>query len=76
MRTSFNIDSSQWPELWKAAYRMLEEENLHEQLRVWIEPLEFLGTEPADNGNLKIRFFAPNDWTANWVNNNYRKAME
>ena len=79
MRTTFNIDSSQWPELWKAAYRLLEDTCVPEQLRAWVEPLEFVGTEaaedPTDN-RLKVHFNAPNDWTAKWVHDYLKKNIE
>ena len=75
MRTTLNIDSSQWPEIWQAAYRILEQSVVSTQLRAWIQPLELLKTEPGDSG-LKIHFAAPNDFSAQWVRDHYQKEIE
>jgi chromosomal replication initiator protein len=75
MRTSLRIDPSQWPELWQAAYRILEQTVVQNQLRAWIQPLELVRTEESDS-LLRIHFAAPNDFSAQWVRDHYRKAME
>ncbi len=75
MRTSLTIDSTQWPELWQSAYRLLEQSIVPQQLRVWIQPMEFLRTEPSEKG-LRIVFSAPNDWSAQWVRDHYKEAIE
>jgi chromosomal replication initiation ATPase DnaA len=75
MRTSLEIDSSQWPELWRAAYQILEQTVVPSQLRAWIQPLEMVSTESHDRG-LRIRFMAPNDFLAQWVRDRYVPALE
>jgi chromosomal replication initiator protein len=75
MRTSLNIDSSQWPELWQAAYRLLEQAIVSNQLRAWIQPLEFLRSESTESG-IRVYFEAPNDFSVDWIRDHYLKAME
>lgn len=75
MRTSLQIDSSQWPELWQAAYRILEQSVVPNQLRAWIQPLQLLATEPTTTG-IRIQLCAPNDFSAQWVKDHYAKAIE
>ena len=75
MRTTLDTDSSQLPELWQAAYRLLEQSVVPNQLRAWIQPLVFVGTEPVDGG-LKIHFAAANDFSAQWIRDQYRKTIE
>lgn len=75
MRTSLEIDPSHWPEIWQAAYRLLEQSVVSNQLRAWIQPLELTHTEKTDSG-LRIHFKAPNDFSAQWVRDHYRKVMD
>src|SRR3954462_5391235 len=75
MRTPLNIDSSQWPEIWQAAYRILEQSIAPNQLRAWIQPLEMVKSEQIEGG-LRVHFAAANDFSAQWVRDHYRKAME
>jgi chromosomal replication initiator protein len=75
MRTTLHIDPSQWPEIWQAAYRILEQSVVSTQLRAWIQPLELQKTETGESG-LKIYFSAPNDFSAQWVRDHYQKEIE
>lgn len=75
MRTTHNIDPSQWPELWQAAYRVLEQSITPEKLRRWIQPLELMETV-QNEGRLKIYFAAPNDFYAQWVRDYHQKELE
>ena len=59
-------ESSKWPELWQAAYRILEQTVLPNQLKVWIQPLEFLDASQGDHG-MTIQLQAANDFSAQWV---------
>jgi chromosomal replication initiator protein len=75
MRTTLNIDTQEWPELWQAAYRILEQTVVPGQLQAWIQPLELVNTERSEGG-LKVHLAAANDFSANWVRDYYRKAIE
>ncbi len=70
-----SLEMGQWPELWQAACRHLEQTVVPNQLHAWIHPLEFSDTEEADHG-LKVRMVAPNDFSAQWVRDHYQKAIE
>lgn len=71
------MDTKDWPELWQAVYRILENNIVESQLQAWIQPLEMVGTEPHERGQgLKISFSAPNDFSAQWVRDHYKKAIE
>jgi chromosomal replication initiator protein len=71
------VDSSQWPELWQAAYRILEQTLVPDQLRAWIQPLQLVSTDASESGTaLKIQFAAPNDFSAQWVRDRFLKQME
>lgn len=75
MRTRFELDPSQLPELWQAALKLIQQEVVAEQIRAWIMTLEFLGT--SQNGEtLNVLFSAPNEWHRNWVMNGYKKPIE
>ncbi len=76
MRTTLSPDSSQWPEVWQSAYRILGHSIVENQLRAWIQPLNFVGTEAAEGGWVRVRFCAPNDFSARWVRDRYLRAME
>ncbi len=68
-------DISKWPEIWQAAYHMLEQSIVSNQLEAWIQPLEMLGTETAENG-LRVRLAAANDFSAKWVRDHYKSVIE
>ncbi len=63
------------PEIWQAAFRLLEQTVVSNQLRAWIQPLEFQGTESTASG-LKVLLSAPNDFSAKWIRDHYEKALE
>src|SRR4051794_31482365 len=65
----------EWPELWQAAYRSLEQSIVPNQLQAWIQLLEMDGTENVDN-RVRVRMIAPNDFIAGWVRDHYRRAIE
>jgi chromosomal replication initiator protein len=75
MRTSLKIDTKEWPEMWQAAYRILEQTIVPNQLQAWIQPLEFVDSQAGEKG-IKIRLAAPNDFSANWVRDKLLKLME
>jgi chromosomal replication initiator protein len=75
MRTSLSLDSSEWPDTWKAAYRILEQTVLPNQLQAWIQPLEFIRTV-EENGGLTVELGAPNDFSAQWVRDHCQRAIE
>lgn len=75
MRTRFEIDPSQLPDLWQAALKLIQQEVVAEQIRAWILPLEFLGTRQEEE-ILFVIFSAPNEWNKNWVLNGHKKTIE
>jgi chromosomal replication initiator protein len=75
MRTSLTIDSSQWPELWQAAYRILEQSIPASLCTAWVRPLKLLRTEPTERG-LRVVFEAPNTFSAGWCRDQYLKTFE
>jgi chromosomal replication initiator protein len=74
MRTTFEQDSSQFPELWQAAYRILEQSIVPNHLRAWIQPLKFEGQEASPVG-MTIHLSAPNDFSAKWIRDHYQDAV-
>lgn len=75
MKNSIPFDSGQWPDIWQAICRLLEETVVSNQLHAWINPLGYGGTEVIEGG-LKVKLLAPNDFTAQWVREHYEKAIE
>jgi chromosomal replication initiator protein len=75
MRTTLNLNTQEWPELWQAAYRVLEQSVVPNQLQAWIEPLELVHTEKTDSG-IRVNLAAPNSFSAQWVRDHFRKAVE
>src|SRR5690606_24385828 len=75
MRTSFDSDACQWPELDQAAYRILENHINGQQLRIWIQPLEWLSDIESENGKV-IRLKAANEFSADWVRDHHQKLLE
>ena len=63
MRNSNHFDKGQWPDLWHAACRLLEQTVVPNQFHAWIHPLEWFGVEPTEHC-LKVRMSAPNDFSA------------
>jgi chromosomal replication initiator protein len=75
MRTTLSTDTSQWPELWQAVVRILEQTIVPNQIQAWIHPLRLLDSV-SDGQTLRVRIGAPNDFTANWVRDYYKKTFE
>src|SRR6185437_6688632 len=75
MRTSFQADTQSWPETWQAAYRLLEQAIVPNQLQMWIQPLRFLELVPTDRG-LRARFATPHPFSAGWVRDHHQKQIE
>jgi len=69
------IDTKEWPEMWQAAYRILEQSIVPTQLQAWIQPLEFVDSQASEKG-LKIRLGAANDFSAQWVRDRYLGLLE
>jgi chromosomal replication initiator protein len=77
MRTSLRVETNDWPELWQAAYRLVEQTVAPQQLQTWIQPLKLVEIEPvADSAGLRVRMLAPNDFSAQWVRDQYKKPIE
>jgi chromosomal replication initiator protein len=70
-----STDTSQWSELWQAVVRTLEQTIVPSQIQAWVHPLKLMDSV-ADGRGCKVRIAAPNDFTANWVRDHYRKAFE
>lgn len=75
MKNSIRTDIGQWPELWQAACRLLEQTVVPNQLHAWIHPLEFIEFEESDTA-IRIKMSAPNGFSAQWVRDHYQKAVE
>jgi chromosomal replication initiator protein len=75
MRTTLQVDQNQWPELWQATCRILEQHIPREQIQTWIHGLEFLGTEEV-SGGLRVKLEAPSEFAVHWVTDRHRKTME
>lgn len=77
MRTTFETDRTQWPEVWRATCQLLEEQKAitAEQARVWIHPLKYEGVEDQ-GGRLSVRLVAMNDFTVDWIRRSHLKALE
>src|SRR6476620_12702724 len=75
MRKSIHFDTGQWPELWQATCRLLEQTIVPNQLHAWIHPLDLAEIEEVENG-LRVKMNSPNDFSAQWVRDHYQKAIE
>ena len=75
MKDIIRFDSGQWPELWQATCRLLEQSVVPNQLHAWVHPLEFVEIEEGEK-ILKIYMAAPNDFSAQWVRDHYQKTIE
>lgn len=80
MRMPLEFDSSQWPQVWDAAYRVLEQSIVEAQLKVWIQPLVWVSAERLDPDSpttgIVVHLRAPNDFSAQWVRDHYQRALE
>ena len=70
-----HLDLHQWPDLWHAANRLIENEVVGNQFHMWIHPLSWLRTEQKGQGLLVV-LSAPNDFSAQWVRDHYLKNLE
>jgi chromosomal replication initiator protein len=61
--------------MWQAAYRVLEQSIVPQQLVAWIQPLELVDAE-EEEGKLRVKIAAPNDFSAQWVRDHHRKDIE
>ncbi|MGK5083630.1 chromosomal replication initiator protein DnaA [Bdellovibrionota bacterium FG-1] len=75
MRTTLTINTREWPELWQAAYRVLEQNVVSSQLQAWIQPLILVGTEPTSDG-LRVVLGTANDFSAQWIIKHFREELE
>jgi len=66
---------NQWPEMWQAAYRILEQSVVPQQLLTWIQPLELVNAQDAE-GKLQVRIAAANDFSAQWVRDHHIKDIQ
>lgn len=71
----YETDSSQWPDVWQAAYKILEETIIETQLKMWIQPIQFLRLEPGPEKN-KIHLGIVNEFSMDWVSRNHRTPIE
>ncbi len=75
MPTSFEHDPHHFPELWRSAYQLLEQSVVPYQLRTWIQPLHFHGSEPTESGH-RVHLSAVNSFSAQWVRDNLLQRIE
>jgi len=73
-RNAFEIDPSQFPELWKAALQVIQQRVTPEQVKAWISSLRFLGAQ-NDQGAWAIRLAASTEWQKNWVAEHHEKVI-
>ncbi len=74
MRTTLEMNTKDLPEIWQAAYRILGQTVISTQLVAWVQPLEFLGTEPR-GGRLVVKMRAPNVFSMNWLKDNHQRNL-
>jgi chromosomal replication initiator protein len=77
-RNAFEIDPSQFPELWKAALQVIQQRVTPEQVKAWISSLRFLGAQSdpqSDPGAWSIRLAASTEWQKNWVAEHHEKVI-
>lgn len=75
MRTTLEENTSHWPELWQAAYHLLEQKIVEPQLKAWIQPIEFISSEESESG-LKVGLAVPNDFSAQWIRDHYEQDIQ
>ncbi|MBN22107.1 MAG: chromosomal replication initiator protein DnaA [Bdellovibrionaceae bacterium] len=75
MKSSLETNRSDWPELWQATYRILEDQVVPNQLRAWIQPLEWEKSEQNES-KIQVFFKAQNDFSAAWVRDQYQGTIE
>ena len=62
-------------DVWQAVCRLLEQTALPNQFKSWIQPLDFISAQ-TEGGIKRIHLSAPNDFSAQWVRDHYRKSIE
>ena len=75
MRTSLDVDRTQWPEVWKAAYKIIEQTLIPQQVQAWIDPLQFQGIE-KQGAHYKVRLQVRTDFQAKWAREHHGKTLE
>ncbi len=75
MNSPLHLNTEQWPELWQATCRTLEDSIVSTQIDAWIQPLELVLIEQIDQG-IKAHLLAPNDFSAQWVRDHFQKTIE
>ena len=75
MKNLIYLEKGQWAELWQATCKLLEQTIVPSQLSAWINPLELKEVEELEQG-LRVRLYAPNDFTAQWVRDHHEKTIE
>lgn len=76
MRTTLGVDTQQWPELWQAVCRVLEDVIVSNQLQTWIYPLEMVEATPTEEGGLRVILSTSKEFSAKWVRDHHQKAIE
>ena len=69
------MNSENQTDLWRAAYYLLQQSILPNQLQAWIQPLEWMDSETTEN-ELTVRLTAPNDFAAQWVRDHFKENIE
>lgn len=76
MRTLLRSDDSNWPELWKSVFKLLEQDGLitPHQLFMWVEPLKLLSIQEVESGFV-ARLGAKNDFATQWVRDKFSVSL-
>jgi chromosomal replication initiator protein len=71
------MDSSQWPEVWEAVGRILEQTIVSTQLRAWIQPLELVTAQQInDDSELHIELGAQSEFGTQWIIDHHIQTLE
>jgi len=73
--TTHDQNNSNWPELWQATIRDLEQTIVQNQLRAWIYPLSFISAE-YQTTHWQVSFATPNDFSMSWIKDHYQSSIE
>jgi len=76
--------ASQWESIWQSAYSNLQKEIPANQLKIWIDPLDWVRAEEtklSSDDSLsdsidQLHFAVPNDFFAEWVRDHYLSKVE
>jgi chromosomal replication initiator protein len=74
-RNGFEIDPSQFPELWKAALLIIQQRVTPEQVRAWIASLRFIGTRHTGEA-WSVLLASGTQWQKNWVVDHHQNIIE